>query len=294
MKEFPEKWCTKLNRAEVVEYCNKHGKIPPYYIGEVYAHFPPYQRGCTTSVRIKPGYTEITFKDFEKHILEEEAEPMKTFNLEELVDNNKVVVFIENREQWQKLKDTELFRLCPYYGRYCYALFLGEYSSDSSATSAGIYESQYLGISIVQFNQIDFTQVMEKEIIGWKLKENCKQFEKAIDSIIKKENNFPLFGENTTLSEIGQGCSIELLKEARVLELWFTPIYKEIVPKIEIKGYVAEFLPEDKVKFGCQTYTKDFIVQLNNLLIKQDFMIIYNGTPLNPEINELASYLQKC
>jgi len=72
--KFPEKWCIKLNNQEVVDYCNKYGKVPPYKISlsSVYAHFPAFKHlgaDCTTTSEIKEGYTKITFEQFKKYIL---------------------------------------------------------------------------------------------------------------------------------------------------------------------------------------------------------------------------------
>lgn len=288
MKKLPEKWCIKLDRDEVVDYCNKYGKLPPYNICETYAHFPPYQQGCTTSADIKLGYTEITFKQFKKLVLKEK-EPMKTYSLKELVGNKDVVVFLENREQWQKLHDTKMFNLCASYeGAWCYALFIGSYSSSSSPNNVGIYKKDYPNIKVIQFNQIDFTQMEEKKIIGWKLKN--KEYSEAALSIAKANS-----WRGSNGNDMDEGCIAEqYLNSAGVLELWFSPVYEKLVPKIEIKGYVAEFLPKDEVKFECQTYTKEFIAQLNETLIVNDFTLLYNGKSINPEINKLAVYLQKC
>ena len=73
---LPEKWCIKLDNIEVVNYCNKYGKCPPYELADtLYAHFPSFDNICTTSKEVKKDYTEITFEQFKKYVLKQE-EPL--------------------------------------------------------------------------------------------------------------------------------------------------------------------------------------------------------------------------
>lgn len=82
-KPIPEKWCIKLDRPEVVDYCNKNGANKGFYVlGLLYAHFPSFKSRntgdpCTTSDIIKEEYTEISFDDFKKHILNMEKETIQ-------------------------------------------------------------------------------------------------------------------------------------------------------------------------------------------------------------------------
>lgn len=73
--ELPEKWCVRIDKQEVVDYCNVHGLYPPYKIiedGITYAHFPGWN-DCTTCNGIKSGYTEITYSQFIKYVLNKEV-----------------------------------------------------------------------------------------------------------------------------------------------------------------------------------------------------------------------------
>jgi hypothetical protein len=80
IKEFvlPEKWCVRLSRKEVSDYCNKIGKYPPYPIDNKHiAHFPAIANNCTTSDYIHTGYTEITYEQFIKYVLKQDKDVMK-------------------------------------------------------------------------------------------------------------------------------------------------------------------------------------------------------------------------
>lgn len=66
---IPEKWCIKMNNQDVIDYCNKYGKIPPYQISNtLYAHFPDIN-GATSTDDIHKNYTEISLEFFREHIL---------------------------------------------------------------------------------------------------------------------------------------------------------------------------------------------------------------------------------
>jgi len=50
---LPDKWCIRLVTKEAVDYCNKYGKKPPYFISNyVYAHFPSPDNYATTFVKL--------------------------------------------------------------------------------------------------------------------------------------------------------------------------------------------------------------------------------------------------
>jgi hypothetical protein len=67
---LPKKWCVQITTPQILDYTNKFGCNPPYIISNMYAHFPPYALGCTTSSVVKEGYTLISENDFNNFILE--------------------------------------------------------------------------------------------------------------------------------------------------------------------------------------------------------------------------------
>lgn len=77
-------------------------------------------------------------------------------------------------------------------------------------------------------------QPMEKKIIGYKLKEDCKQYEKAAYEIAIKDgvdwNNLKKEG----ILFYSQSNAHVRLQQAGVLDLWFEPVYEPEKPKVEI------------------------------------------------------------
>jgi len=85
---------------------------------------------------------------------------MKTYTLQELVNNDKVVVYLETETQWQKLKDTGMFKMTSMFcGKYCYKLWNWAYADGSTKTYSGHMNPNK---EIVQFEQIIFD--MEKKL----------------------------------------------------------------------------------------------------------------------------------
>lgn len=74
---------------------------------------------------------------------------------------------------------------------------------------------------------------MKKEIIGYRLKEDCKKYSKAAFEICTGYMN-----EKGLIGDIINDGDIEKLKEAGVLDLWFEPIYKAEIPDIKAGDYI--------------------------------------------------------
>ena len=89
-------------------------------------------------------------------------------------------------------------------------------------------------------------EVMEenKEIIGWKLKEDCNQYEQAALNIVN-QSKFYNFAEGYNFSTNSENEST--FKKAGVLELWFEPVYKE--KTLQFGGYDVIF---EKVTSGVR------------------------------------------
>lgn len=74
LSSLPEKWCIKIINEEICNYVNKNGSYPPYgWPGNKgnYAHFPSID-GLTTCDIIESGYTQISYEEFKKWVLNKE------------------------------------------------------------------------------------------------------------------------------------------------------------------------------------------------------------------------------
>ena len=144
------------------------------------------------------------------------------------------------------------------------------------------FNNNPIELTLEQWDKI-INKSMEKEIIGYKLKEDCKQYEEAaiqITGFIKGGTKpFEEWMKDSADKEF-----VRSLRKARVLELWFEPIYKEITPNITIKGYKAEFT-DNFVNFGCQAYSEDFVVTLSECLESNNIAMEYRK-----EIKQIAEY----
>lgn len=88
---------------------------------------------------------------------------MKIYTIKELKENknNSLVIYIKNREEYNKLN--EIFKLCGYKGSHCYSATDGTYSSGSSENNP----SAYVGATIVKFNQIQLQENVLSNLIIW-------------------------------------------------------------------------------------------------------------------------------
>jgi hypothetical protein len=86
-------------------------------------------------------------------------------------------------------------------------------------------------------------EVMDREIVGWKLKEDCGQYKQAVLSMLEVDEFNPIY-DNCDLTV---QWSIGIVKKAGVLELWFEPVYKE--KTLQFGGYDVTF---EKVTSGVR------------------------------------------
>ena len=77
---------------------------------------------------------------------------MKTYTIKEILDNPKIIIFIENKEQFDRLSNIKELKLTDYYmGSYCYDPHDKNWSSSSTKTYPGAYDSDSI---IITFEQI--------------------------------------------------------------------------------------------------------------------------------------------
>ena len=134
-------------------------------------------------------------------------------------------------------------------------------------------------LTLEQWDEIINKTMKEKEIIGWKLKEECKEYKNAALRIIggsilescSKQLNLYLLDPGYSGYP---GYWIENIKKAGVLELWFEPIYKE--KAITFGGYeVALKKVSSGVKITCNGETGTFsqLEHIYNTILKKEKMM---------------------
>ena len=103
-------------------------------------------------------------------------------------------------------------------------------------------------INIETFRKIVKLKVknkMEKEIIGYKLKEDCRQFEKAAFAVINANSvegktKFDCKVPYIDFTDDSKYCT--WLKEANVLDLWFQPVYEDIKKDVQVSVRASKTL----------------------------------------------------
>jgi hypothetical protein len=73
---LPEKWCIRQNRREINDWLNVHKQTKHTYTdlkGVKFIRYPAYSTNHLYST-VQPGYTQITYEQFEKYILNKQPE----------------------------------------------------------------------------------------------------------------------------------------------------------------------------------------------------------------------------
>ena len=109
----------------------------------------------------------------------------------------------------------------------------------------------YVEITFEQFKQYVLQEdVMDKELIGYNLKDDCKKYDEAAKAIAsgfstKKIANVEFGSKSYTA---------EKLQAAGVLDLWFEPVYEAKYSLPKINGYKGEADGFNTVKYGCAEF----------------------------------------
>ncbi len=219
---LPEKWCikpkdtTEANKIFEYEGIAKHSDSRSIYY---YQHCPPFKGGCTADTVINTGYKEITYEQFLKYVvkIEEKQEfPKDDFGV--IVENNngkEIVDYLVSKG----FKNPHNFRGLSSNGEhYCIEKvnknFITVYCNNPTSKT----------YTLEQLKQLDSNN-MKKKITHYNLiKEDYKQ---AVMTILHSR----LWSDYPKLSS---EFAINKMKEAGVLDIWFTAVYEPEKPKEKV------------------------------------------------------------
>lgn len=243
--KLPEIWAIKQSISEeACEWFKVFSGTRTADIGGNYEYMVYYsnQNKAEFFDTLPKNCVEITIEQFKKYVLKQDN--MKKYIIEELKTNEKLLVYIETKEQFHKIvKHCGQF-VSGFYGKCCYSIVKRSYSGSSTKTDVGSYDTDSI---IVTFDQIDF----KEKVVAYKT--------------IKKMPGLPVGTMFVKYKDpYWMSTSYELRLTSNELKdtEFFEPIY-ETIPVIDIRGYVAKFdFKKRTVSFGCQTYTEQFVNSL--------------------------------
>jgi len=284
--QLPEKWCIK-NSPEIDlvigEWFDKNiGRIPTDKRKDAYWHYPEISKYASSDSRINAGYTEITFEQFKKYVLKQD-------NMEK-----KLIGYKLNSKASANQVANVLGCANTVYsdGRFFLEYHLTGYTLEQ-AKSLGIldlwFEPVYedlLESMVKEFTaktgiEVGSTIVAPGKIKGkdcWNSGKEAWENNTAIQN--RKVHKFMIHPDGTTLLIQVSGTTNNVWYSAYKMKL------VDSTPSITIKGYKAEFT-EDSVTFGCQTYSKEFVLTLAKCLTKNGFAM-----EIRDEIMEIAEYFE--
>ena len=85
----------------------------------------------------------------------------KKYTIEELEKNSKLVLYIDNPEDFIKIKRYTKRLNFSYYGQYCYSLYYKTYSSNSSSTNLGSYSDS--ADTIITIDDLILPEIKQEE-----------------------------------------------------------------------------------------------------------------------------------
>lgn len=184
---------------------------------------------------------------------------------------------------------------------YGYDYSLGAYYGNSCHGDWGI-PTGAKEISWDQFKRLVLKEesMKEKEIVGYKLKDEFNKYKRAFEGNLNYGNLNDL---DKALSFVKVGtANLCTIKGMGILDLWFEPVYKQTYPDITINGYKGEFF-EGYVKFGCAKISKQMFVDLHSKCLvgfdsgkyvdgnkEIESVTIGKGTFSKEQIREIAEY----
>jgi len=138
----------------------------------------------------------------------------------------------------------------------------------------------------------------DKNIIGYQL---IKPYLKQAVEIGAKGNinRFTICTEYDSVNKIiplgGFKSTIDNLKEAGVLDIWFTPVYKKELKLPEISGYMGLEVG-DSITYGCEEFKKEDLIKVFDILNLSSFNLEIEGETVKvskKQTKELKNYLTK-
>jgi hypothetical protein len=116
-------------------------------------------------------------------------------------------------------------------------------------------------------NYIPISKITEKKvnqkIIGYKLKESVKEFEKAAAIITYGDSSYSKIVGTVFIGS----KQLERINNANVLDLWFEPVYEEEKPKYpNINGYDGKSdIDMGEIVYGCARLRVSMLTVLDNM-----------------------------
>jgi len=270
--QLPEKWyIIPKSKEEDAVLCKYRGG----------GHTEGYENAALLSTklwefsnRVGRKYIEITFEQFKKYVLKQDNMEKRLIGYELKPKFKHMRRAVEEITNFSNSGDSE-----EYFTNYFKSsLNLPSGNFAKILKEAGVLDLWFEPVYEDGFKVGDYV-LLSNNAHGWgSLAESVNNKMLQITKIDLKDQSDVggryYFGRYKT---VGQ----EIVRKATSEE-----IAKAQTPNITIKGYKAEFT-EDSVTFGCQTYSKEFVITLAECLRRNGFEM-----EIKDEILEIAEYFE--
>lgn len=292
---LPDKWwikSTPKTYKEIYGWLNKFGSRQ-YHVETLSNSdqcsnicFPALNNSdqCMSSFHQSKGdktYTEINFETFKKLVLKEEQQN-KTVNMEKklvkVVNSGKIFTNHPKAEEYG-LTNYHFWKGLPECKNGDILEIVKEVMVNDSKPSYILRDKEGVEYLIRKEGVEDYKEkTQERVIIGYKLKEDCKQYEEAAQKIAEYRYN-----ESDPFERYLQknywGSMKDRLTKAGVLDLWFEPVYEEeeefkvgdwVINK-QYPQYIGRVrrVERDKVYYGPEKEGNDFKTSVRKATTKE-------------------------
>lgn len=283
MNKLPKYWVVKNDNSQlfkdtVIKYLNKFYK---YWIGNNYTF---YGYDGSDEYNGTACYNSIYYFD----------NTPKLLTIEEFIELSKEESILKELEMQQFTKQDWINGKCAIEweeeNRELLLQFFKEcYNSPSPVGTSKYYYAQGSGdwyatrettLPIVKIKQLLKQTNMEKEIIGYKLKEGHEKFIPALDKISYTYSG-GTFMKNSPF--------YHHFKEAGVLDLWFEPIYS-VEEEYKVEDWVIVLDTPNVRKFNSSGIGHIFRIRNDDFYFKE--FIKGNASAIEPNNKYLTNYLK--
>lgn len=276
-KEFvlPEKWFVKVTN-ENRDILNDWRSKQPYVNMDI-----PLQTKLTSDKwndnsycsyiysKTLKDYQEITFEQFQKYVL-----GIKENNMNDKKIIGYKLIKPEYKEAVNKICDV-------------YEFDFPRFENNADSILGGLQKLKNAGVLDLWFEEV---YEPEYKVGDWVLLSNTANgwgaYPEEVNNKILQITKIDLEDNSEKGGRYYFGKGVKIIGKEIVRKATPQEIEEATKPKIIIKGYEAQFT-DNSVSFGCQTYDKDFVLQLDKFLDDSGLVLDYGK-----EVMQVANYFK--
>jgi hypothetical protein len=224
--------------------------------------FLTYDRCCINLNNPNCSYSETSVSRYTKYSFEEWCEmnnytpdflkKTKKYTKEELLNNHKLIVYLNNQEEWERLNKFLGFKVTTMYcGNYCYNPKKRSYSGRSNKISPGGYSSDSI---ILTLDDLDIKDDYYKKNETIEQLDNIKPWSKGTYIVIINDYHFVNIGDIHRITGGGYDNNVDISNSVGKICMPLKNHCKWFKTKLEAEEFAKNLstskIPEKKFEVG--------------------------------------------